>query len=295
MEEDKKLISTLSTDNFSQKLTAFAKRNINSLIIIAVAIAYILYGLIRIEETGKSVMEIVGESFLSAVVGFTIKQFRMRTGTNDGLISPLFVAKTNAYGQKKMEISPFIDELPNFCKYKNSTRLKARQSEVLINYGMNYQKFINGDYSNTNDKFTKKVLKKVRNIKMLKYTPLLLTNAYGNTSFEDEALNVSIEKFERTKVISRVILTLACGILFGYFVPSRNFSIASVLWSSLQIAIYLVMGQLEYNNAYYFVTQTLRGKIERVICILDEFTTLRTKHEGMFTVENIEEIKEIRE
>lgn len=282
MAEDKEKFNTAT---FSQKITAFAKRNINTLIIVLISVAYIFYGMITIEESGQTVAEIVGGSVLSTIVGFAIKQFRMRTGTNDGLSAPIFVAKTNAYGKKKEEIAPFIDELGNFCAFKNRKRLRQKQEEYLINYSMSYDKFIKGEYNNSTDPLVQKVLKKVRSMKVFAYTPLLLTNAYGNSNFEEETLNVSIAKYERTKALTRLIITVLCGVLFGYFVPRQDFSVSSLIWSALQVALYLVLGQIEYNNAYYFVTQTLRGKIERVICILDEFTVLRSEHEGIFKVE----------
>lgn len=275
MVEDKNL-------NISQKITLFVKNNMTNIALILVCFAYIFYGMLTVEKTGKTISEIVGGGLISAVTGFLIKTLRRKSGIQDGMISPVFIAKINAYGQKKVEISPYISELPQFCNYKNATRLKQKQAEYLVRYSMDYDLFMQGYYDN--DKTKKKILEKVRKMEVYQYTPVTFTNAYDNATEEEDILSTNVKKYESKDTISKILTTVVCGFLFGYYTVGQEISMTNVTWAILQISLYLIMGQIDYNNSYYYVTQTLRGKIERVICVLDEFLILRNKYKDMFQV-----------
>lgn len=268
--------------NLSRRITVFVKNNMNTIILILICVSYVLYGMLTVEETGKTIQEIIGSGALSALAGFLIKTSRAKSGIIDGMNSQMFIIKTNAYGKKKEEITPFIDEIPQFCDYKNEARLKQKQSEYLAKYAMKYELFVSGYY----DKDPKKqeILKKIRSIKVYQYTPITFTNAYDNTTKEDELLSANVKKYNRSNNTIKVLATVVCGILFGYYTFSYSFDWAHIIWALFQVAVYLIMGQIDYNNSYYFVTQTLRGKIERVITILDEFINLRREYPGIFTL-----------
>ena len=280
MVEDKNL-------NFSQKVTIFVKNNMTNIVLILISLAYIFYGMLSVERTGKTIDEIIGGGALSALTGFFIKVLRGNSGITDGMISPVFIAKTNAYGEKKVEISPYIDELPQFCNYKNEARLKQKQSEFLAKYAMKYELFVNGYYDN--DPTKQEILEKARKIKIYQYTPVTFTNAYDNAVEEEELLSVNVDKYKKKNNRLKIVLTIICGLLFGYYTVGKDFDWANVAWAAFQVSLYLIMGQIDYNNSYYFVTQTLRGKIERVISILDEFVNLRNEHPGIFALKFEEE------
>ena len=91
--------------NLSRRITVFVKNNMNTIILILICVSYVLYGMLTVEETGKTIQEIIGSGALSALAGFLIKTSRAKSGIIDGMNSQMFIIKTNAYGKKKEEIS----------------------------------------------------------------------------------------------------------------------------------------------------------------------------------------------
>jgi hypothetical protein len=74
--------------------------------------------------------------------------------------------------------------------------------------------------------------------------------------------------------------------LFGYYgVKEGQFNLYNIIWCAMQIAIYLVLGVIEQMNAYEFVSETLRGKIKRIMSIIDDFTNIRTKQPNLLKEE----------
>lgn len=270
-------------DAAKDKFGNWLRHNVENIILVFICAIYILRGVAEIEESGKTVLEILADGAIAFLCGYLIKGIMGRKGILKGLTSPKFVATTNAYGKKKEEISGFVEELYPFCIKTNAERLKQRQTEFLLKHAMSYDHFINGLYDV--DKEKKKIADKCRKIKVFEYNPVMLTNAYDNAKSEEELLTATIQKYERSQLVQNFVLGIVFAVLFGYygFKPGA-FNLANISWAALQVAFFWANGKLKELNAYLFVAETLRGKIKRVIDILDEFINIRSKHPGIFKV-----------
>ena len=283
MDKDK----TLKIDDYttpSDRFVGWLKSNLDNFALALICVVYVLRGVLTIETSDKTVLEILADGAVSLLGAFLIKMVLDKKGILKGLISPKFVATTNVYGIKKTEISGFVEELDPFCNKKNEENLKQARKEFLLNYSMNYDLYAKGHYDN--DETKKDIIKECRKIKVFKYTPTLLTNAYDNSKNEQELLTATIEKYEKQQRLGDVALGIAIFLLFSYFVPGKNaIDAANTLWYALQVALFLAFGMVKYMNSFYFVSEKLRGKINRVIDILDEFINIREKNVGIFKVE----------
>lgn len=267
----------------NDKIAEWFKRNIENFVLVIICVIYIFRGVAEIEETGKKVLEIIADGAVALIGGYVIKAIMDKKGILKGLIAPKFVATTNNYGAKKTEISGFVEELYPFCMKTNAERLKQKQAEFLLKHAMSYDHFINGLYDI--DKEKKKIADKCRKIKVFEYTPVMLTNAYDNAKSEEELLTATIGKYERKQRVGDAVIGLVTFVLFGYFgFKPGEIVWANIAWAALQVGLFLANGMMKYMNAYFFVTETLRGKIKRVIDILDEFINIRAKHPGIFKV-----------
>ena len=245
----------------------FLQKNIENFILIILCAVYVLRGLASIEESGKTTLEIFADGALAFIVGYIIKRVLDRKGILRGLSSDKFIATCNEYGNKKMEIAPIIEELAPFCDERNANELKQRQIEYLTMEALSYNKFIANEYD-ANDKR----IKKARRLKSTRVTPTMLTNAYDNTSNERELLSASIKRYERSQAGGDLTIGLLTAWLFGYYaLKSNGLDTATVIWCALQVAIFLTNGMFKYMSSYFFITETLRGKIKRVMDIIDEF------------------------
>ena len=265
------------------KFTGWLKNNIENAILVILAIAYIFRGITSIEESGKTAIEIIADGTVAFLCGYIVKSIMNRKGILAGFTSEKFIATTNSYGRQKIEIASYVEELTPFCDMKNKDRLKQEQSVFLLKHAMNYSNFIQGHYDN--DETKKDILKECRNIKVFQYTPTLLTNAYDTATEEKELLNTSLKSFNIKQYAGDFSIGAVMFFVFGYFTIRNNgWDWAAIFWYALQIAIFMTIGLLKYMNAYFFVSETLRGKINRVMSIVDEFKNIREKNPNIFKV-----------
>ena len=290
---------------FGEKVTGFFKRNLNNFATIGVCLAYVLYGFFTIEETHKTIYAILATGALSFVLGVTIKIFRRKAGLKAGYSSEKFITKINYYGEKKEEIKGNADEIEPFCDFKNQERLRKKQNKILFKGGKTYEDLESGEYENyikelknkmvnSKNRQEKKVLKheikkhesiikECFNCKIYYYTPTLITGAYEDTTSEEKILKVSAKEYEIKTNIATIIMSFIYMILFGCFeLGTGAIDWANVVWCLLQVMFYLLTGQIEYEKAYSFVTKTLRGKVNKVISIIEEFIDIRTKNPDIF-------------
>lgn len=251
--------------NINDKVGSFFKNNIDNITLILLCVGYIFYGFATIEETGATIKEIVASGSISSIVGITIKVLFRKKGILRGMQDVKFLAKCNVYGAKKQEISPYIEKLKPFCDKKNEERVIQAQKEMLLNYAYSYDDFLN-------KKVPDKIAKKVARVKVFKYTPVLLTNAYDNSIDEKELLSNTTKDYQKKDNCLDTLIAFLCMIIFGYFgLTSGDINWSNIVWCGLQIVLYVTMGVIKYSNSYYFITETLRGKIERIISILEVF------------------------
>lgn len=270
----------------NEKIADFVKANIITLVLILVCVFYVFKGLATVEPTGKTISQILIDGCVSFMMGLIIKILMRRKGIMEGYNSVNFVATCNLYGENMENVvTPNIDKLSEYCDEHNKKTLARKQVEYLTKHAVSYTKFLDGefdskpkrkDYSNKHEyqvvleKY--KHSKKARHIKIVLYTPTLITNAYDMSGSEDELLSTNAKKYESKQTVSNTFIALVSGLMFGY----NNFIInkpdwGNVIWSALQVAIFLILGLIEYFNALEFITKRLREKIKRVNCIIDEF------------------------
>lgn len=263
------------------KIATFFKNNIMTGILILISAAYIFQGLVNIEKTGQTIGEIIAGCVLSFLVSMSIKILLRKRGIDNGYNSSEFKATQNAYGNQIESISDYVSELDTFCLQENELRLKQKQQLFLTKNAMSMDLLNDEKYNikpSKNDPNYKKELhrykciKKARNMSIYLYTSKLLTNAYDNTANEEELLTASTQAYQSKHTASNIVIGLGCAILFGYFtLGTGKPNWWGMLWSTMQIAMYLILGFIEYLSAYEYVSKTIREKIKRIMVIIDKF------------------------
>lgn len=272
----------------SERISEFIKKNLINGAIILICTIYVLKGLIEFDETGKSVSEIIADGTLSFIVGFTIKTLFSRKGLNEGLMATNFQRTMSSYSQAIIGISSYIDELDNFCKYKNENKYKEKLINYLVKYGFKYNLYINGYYDNpdntkTLDKARTKALANAKKIRIFKLTPELITNTYDDASTEEKILGIKTSKYTAKNTSTAILVGIPTAILFGYYALKKGDALLSnMIWCALQVSLYVVMGVIQYMQAYDFTNNALRGKIKRILALIDEFNNLRVKYPKIF-------------
>lgn len=283
----------------TEKIGEFLKNNIITIVLVILCVVYILRGLISIDDNDRTWQEIIGDGLLAFFVSVTIKILMRQKGINSGFSSEKFISTANAYGKALEDnVSQYTIECEKYCLYKNKVRLREEQRKYLLKNGLDYKKFESGEYdiqfsSITNRKERKskqKILKKCRNLKIYEYTTVMITNAYDNNDIEDKILSQTAKRYKTKSAATNFSIGILCMFLFGYYgITKGAFDIYNIIWCSVQIALYLVLGVIEQINAYEFVSETLRGKIKRIISIIDDFTNVRTQKPSLLNIFEEEE------
>lgn len=291
------------TKTKTEVFSEFIKQNLVNLVLVLLCTVYILRGLIQIGETGKTWYEILADGLLAFLVSISIKILMRKKGLNNGFASDKFIATTNEYGKQIQDkVDGHTEQLEKYCLVKNDYRLKLEQRNFLLRNGLDYETFEKGEYDSRferepNTKVRKKkinLLRKCRHIKVYQYTPVLITNAYSNQESEEKLLKQSRKQYESSKALTNFFIGLIIMFLFGYYgVKSGNVEELwkNVIWCSIQVTLYLILGVIEMLNAFDFVTETLRGKINRVISIIDDFDSMRINHPEYFEKKIESEVK----
>ena len=80
-------------------------------------------------------------------------------------------------------------------------------------------------------------------------------------------------QYEAQHSLGDLISKFGTAIIFGYYGVSliENFDYARLIWTTLQVALFLVMGVIKMYQAYNFVVDEFRGRIVKKIDNLQKF------------------------
>lgn len=266
----------------------FIFKNIGVILTVIMSLLYIFKGFYSLEESGKTVFEIIGDGAMSAIFGFAVAALLRQTGINYGNDDIELINARSLHSKKIDKISPYMNLLDEFCNEENIKNQKEMRSRILAPRGLRYEDFFTpegvfkGVYPtapSSKDKASKKAykldLKAVLQAQKLELTPLATASITSERAEVNDRYNFKGD--EREYVVKRnrqqTISKLACAVVFGYYV--LRFSDASVwqdlLWPAIQVVLYLIFGAIEMLDAYMFMRTDKCGSILRKIDVIDKF------------------------
>lgn len=256
------------------------RNNIYNLIVLAVAVGYIFYGLLRVDETGKTIVQIITDGCLAFFVGYSIgKLMSMQGYSNGSNIPELLDAKKN-HSEMVVEVNPNLDRLDEFCKVVNDKDIKDYQICILAGEALKYDDFIEGKYSDYKLKDNKKYSPSQKRAISRAYKPkfrLLTTNdllrgeSIKSRDKNDmgETMKENMFKTDRKALGNKIIY----AIIFGYFSINvgENFCWESLIWTAIQVCCFLASGAMRYFNAYMFMKENLVDRYLKQIDYINMF------------------------
>lgn len=279
----------------SEKIKEFIMRNLGYFIVVLACFVYIFREIIVIDETGKSIYRIILDGTLSFLFGILINRILELQGFANGE-RDLKVIKTNdLHSTVVNEITPYINKLEEFCEKKNKQALINARTFIVKNAGLNYEDcFDEGgcpkDYEIDFEKYYYKgkdkkrlyekkreiekynAYKKACKVKISLLSTSSLTNVGGNV-FDPfnfgKTKKEYIEQSSKKDIISKVCVAL----IVGYYGVSliRSFSWQNLIWTGLQVMLFLLSGTIKMMSAKGFTTGELRYSKIKKIDILQEF------------------------
>lgn len=271
-------------NNALDKTKDFLRLNLFFFVVASACIVYVVRGFVDIVQTGKTIGEIVADGFVSALFGFLISKLLSLQGLAKGERDPSVINTNIMHSKIVMQISKKIYLLDAWCEEKNKEALFLAQSKILATLGISYSEFSSGLYRIVTiegekfipleqlDKEKKKIVKRARKVKLTQLTSSSLTT---DGDIAEDPYNFGMDKktFARKRDGKQIISKIMCGILFGYYGVRliTDFNVSNLIWTSVQVVLFLVMGVISYLQAYSFVTDEYRHRIIKKIDNLIKF------------------------
>lgn len=291
-------------EDLAIKLQKFLRQNVSVIAMVLLGLVYIFYGIVTIGKTGKTVDEIIAEGAVSFLVGFGMKLLQSVNGLLKGELDPKFVTTKQFYLSLLDETASIQQYLPKYCDMENENALRRVQTSILRKQNLKYDDFINDkiDIEKLNKKQLK-ALEKARNVEIAVLNDAILLSDSQVTIDSVKNLNVSKGTHLKFSTLKTFLTMFLMAILFGVYGidPAKGFDWYGAIWCAIQVAIYIVLGIVEYFNSYMFMADTYRTALVRKCNHLERFKNMYNENPERFkekeeiktkekTVDNAEDI-----
>lgn len=276
-----------------EKIRRFMQRYVGYFAVAIVSAVYITTAFIKIDESGKSVARIIADGAIVFLFGFFITQIFDMQGIMNGERDELFRASSRLHGETVVKISPHIERLEQWCAEKNRENLKLQRTMILAQEGIAYEDCFNLDGSvkplatDTKKKSFQEKTEQMRKYRcIMKATRLKLTQltageltSESNKASDPYDFGRTKSQYRRQASMGDIFSRMGTAIIFGYYSATiiQDFSYAALIWNTLQVALFLLIGVARMNNSYIFITDEYRGRIVKKINMLEMFLNNITK------------------
>lgn len=260
-----------------EKVRDFFKQNLVYFIIILSCLVYLLYGFITVEKSGKSIEQIFADSAIIFCFGLFMSKLFEIQGLKMGEQSDKVIATDKLHSDTVEEINDDINYLDEFCDDVTKETTKKMQIRFLNMAGVKHEEFVNRTYDfskfeKKERRFREKCVTKARKVHL---TPLISSElTTDDTKIEDPLyLGRTKKQYRKWSSLKQSFSKIVVAIIFGYYTYKliENFAWGYLIWTLLQIMIFIVLGVANMMNAYFFVTDELRNRKIRKIDWLCKF------------------------
>jgi len=272
----------------NEKIKDFFKQSIGYFVVAFTCIIYILTALIRIEETGKTIAQIIADGVVAFLLGiFIARMFDLQGMMNGNKTAKVEAART-AHSEIVSKVADYIDRLDAWCEDENRNNYKVERTKILARAGLRYvdcfdengvAKDWSPDPARLENKLTKHLEKrKVRGYNKavkLKLTSITASDLMSEGGKQNDKFNFGRTKaeYEKTSSIKDIVSKAGTAIIFGYYGVTliQDFDYASLIWMALQVAIFLITGVIKMYQSYNFILDEYRVRIIKKIDNLQKF------------------------
>lgn len=272
----------------NEKIRDFFRNNLGYFIVGFASVVYILTAFLTIDQTGKSLAQIIADGAIAFFLGLFINRIFDLQGMMSGDREERVQATKEEHGAIVLRISPHIDKLGDWCEEENKRNYKIQRTKILARVGLKYDDcFDEGgvakDWRPNEASLQVKGLKRIEQRKVrgflkavnLKLTPLSAGELTSEGGKQQDPFYFGRTKaqYETQHSLGDIISKFGTAIIFGYYGVSliKNFDYARLIWTTLQVALFLVMGVIKMYQAYNFVVDEFRGRIVKKIDNLQKF------------------------
>ena len=266
-------------DKINEKLFEFKENPMKyikgvamDLIVVAVAIAYVFYAMVRLEPNYTNPFVLIAQSLMGIICGVVIKQSLGENGFNKGYNSLKWNEEEEKYNQACNTANDYMDRVDNFYIAEEIEKKRNYRIQHLQAVRLKYSKWFDyeGNYigqKDDYDKLTRPQKKELNKCIKVKIYVLNLFSEYA-TSTEQDTHKEMTDARKRTKNITKNTISATLIAIIGvHFIPILDsWSWAKFVSSTLQVVLWVLLGVLQLYKNYAYVVQ-------------DKVSILKTKKE----------------
>lgn len=273
------------------KIRKIAMDGMYVLIVIAISIVYIFWGLLEVNESGKTIEQIIIDGFLTFIVGYSIGMLLSAQGYKNGWNNEQLIEAQKKHREKVQSINDRLDNLEAYLEERHEKKIKALRIQILSEEALSYKDFSEGKYAQyqTDKEFIKTHSKsQLRAIykayhckpKKLKGTDLI-KGGMSSSKNDDDELGDTVKEHQAKTQASALGYRIITAIVFGYYgiEMARNFNWITLIWTSIQVVIFLGSGFMRYDSAYSYMKENIKDRYYAQIDILTSFEAWEKKKE----------------
>lgn len=261
-------------EEFKTNPVRYLKSFAMDFVVVIVALAYVLYQMVRLEQTELNPITLIAQAIIGIICGVIIKAALGENGFSKGYNSDKWASEEDKYNNACNVALPYMDRVDNYYQYEEIEIKKKYRRAQLQGVRLKYDNWFDnlGNYIGKKEDYDKLYFRQKHVIKRcirIKVYPLNLFSQYATTS-EKYAHKEITDKAQRSKNITKNTLSATLIAIVGvYFVPLFDtWSWASFVSSTMQVALWVLFGVLQLYTNYNFVVNEkvdlLREKKENI-------------------------------
>ena len=243
------------------------------IVVVIVAIAYVFYQMVKLEATSLNPLVLIAEAIMGIICGVIIKAALGENGFSKGYNSKIWLIENEKYNDACSLAIDYTERLDNFYleieKEKKMNYRRSHLQALRMKYSMWFDN--NGDYIGTQENYYKLTWYQKIGLKKCIRVKIYVLNLFGeySTASEQDTKREVTDKVQRGRNITKNTLAATLVAIIGvYFLPIFNWNIASLISSTMQVALWILFGILQLYTNYNFVVQdkvsVLRKKKELI-------------------------------
>lgn len=255
--------------------------------VLLLSLVYVASAFLTVETTGKTTAQILSDGALAFLLGITINRMfdvqGMRNGDRDARVR----ATEERHAQLVEAVSPHLDSLDVFCEEKNREALARARRTYLSRHGLRYADYFDKDgicvshcrvHGGTTLRARLAAMEERRHVRVAARLRLkrlsagLLISDAGDPA-DPYRMGRSKREYHRESGRGDVFSKLLTALLFGCYGVSllQGFSVAELVWTLLQLGLFLTMGSIRMERSYLYVVDEYRGRMQKKGDVLTMF------------------------
>lgn len=256
-----------------------------------IAVAYVLWGLINLTKSGKTVIEILGDAAIIFGLSQAITLLLRIQGLTLGKKTEKFVNTSKLFGDTVIKCSPIMEYGEEFVINENKEALRSVRIQLLMRKGIKYEDHFTEDgefkdnYFEIPEGATDIIIERINSknkrlqealdasVTMLQFNDLTSSDSKPN---DPNYLGKTETEYLAKNTINGILLSGGSAIIFAYYTYKiiEEFSKEDLIYKGIQISFILGLGLIQLLLAIFNVTGPIRNRMINQITKLEKFYNL---------------------